>query len=137
MTFGGVPTRKGALQMTSANRLCPKLRVSISYLWLLALTAAHWSTMTTTWIQDFIFMKQRHRTEHTRHNWVSTFADHPVPKVHHAPAGFDQDMTRFEELAGAPTPGGTAREASDAEPPHDDGLLSTIYEGSEADLEPH
>eukprot|EP00959_Pyramimonas_sp_CCMP1952_P249496 5215561-Pyramimonas_sp.AAC.1 len=46
-------------------------------------------------------------------------------------------MTRFEELADAPTPDGTAREASEAEPPHDDGRLSMIYEESEADLESH
>eukprot|EP00959_Pyramimonas_sp_CCMP1952_P422888 8858633-Pyramimonas_sp.AAC.1 len=46
-------------------------------------------------------------------------------------------MTRFEELADAPAPDGTTREAPEAEPPHDDGRLSTIYEESEADLESH
>eukprot|EP00959_Pyramimonas_sp_CCMP1952_P095009 1986865-Pyramimonas_sp.AAC.1 len=59
------------------------------------------------------------------------------PKCTKPQAGFDQDMTRFEELAGAPTPDGTTREASEAEPPHDGGRLSTIYEESEADLESH
>eukprot|EP00959_Pyramimonas_sp_CCMP1952_P155166 3246584-Pyramimonas_sp.AAC.1 len=39
-------------------------------------------------------------------------------------------MPRFEELADTPTPDGTAREASKAEPPHDGGRLSTIYERS-------
>eukprot|EP00959_Pyramimonas_sp_CCMP1952_P294059 6150410-Pyramimonas_sp.AAC.1 len=52
-------------------------------------------------------------------------------------AGFDQDMSRVEELAGTPTPEGTTREASKAEPPHDDGRLSTIYQASEADPESH
>eukprot|EP00959_Pyramimonas_sp_CCMP1952_P318720 6669019-Pyramimonas_sp.AAC.1 len=51
-------------------------------------------------------------------------------------AGFDQDMSRFEELAGTPTPDGTRREASEAEPPHD-GRPSTIYKESEADIESH
>eukprot|EP00959_Pyramimonas_sp_CCMP1952_P411267 8618059-Pyramimonas_sp.AAC.1 len=46
-------------------------------------------------------------------------------------------MTILEELAGTPTPEGTTREASEAEPPHDDGRLSTIYEEPEADLESH
>eukprot|EP00959_Pyramimonas_sp_CCMP1952_P286396 5988450-Pyramimonas_sp.AAC.1 len=36
-------------------------------------------------------------------------------------AGFDQDVTKFEELADAPTPDGSAREASEAEPPQKDG----------------
>eukprot|EP00959_Pyramimonas_sp_CCMP1952_P340739 7136986-Pyramimonas_sp.AAC.1 len=46
-------------------------------------------------------------------------------------------MTRFEEFSDAPTPAGTTREDSEteAEPPHDDGQISTIYEESEADLE--
>eukprot|EP00959_Pyramimonas_sp_CCMP1952_P085995 1798816-Pyramimonas_sp.AAC.2 len=46
-------------------------------------------------------------------------------------------MSEFEELADRPTPDGTAREASEAEPSHDDGWLSTIYEEAEADLESH
>eukprot|EP00959_Pyramimonas_sp_CCMP1952_P018180 384986-Pyramimonas_sp.AAC.1 len=46
-------------------------------------------------------------------------------------------MTIFEELADAPTPDGTAREASEAEPPHEDGRLPMIFEESEADLESH
>eukprot|EP00959_Pyramimonas_sp_CCMP1952_P283295 5922010-Pyramimonas_sp.AAC.1 len=46
-------------------------------------------------------------------------------------------MTRFEEFADAPTPDGTAREASEAESLREDGRLSTICEESEADLESH
>eukprot|EP00959_Pyramimonas_sp_CCMP1952_P299265 6259565-Pyramimonas_sp.AAC.1 len=46
-------------------------------------------------------------------------------------------MTRFEGLADAPTPNGTAKEASEAEPPLEDGRLPAIHEESEADLEPH
>eukprot|EP00959_Pyramimonas_sp_CCMP1952_P382863 8022417-Pyramimonas_sp.AAC.1 len=46
-------------------------------------------------------------------------------------------MSKFEDLVDAPTPEGAAREASEAEPEHDDGRLSTIYEESEADLESH
>eukprot|EP00959_Pyramimonas_sp_CCMP1952_P212543 4447210-Pyramimonas_sp.AAC.3 len=46
-------------------------------------------------------------------------------------------MTRFEELADAPTLERTTREASEAELPHDDGRLSTIDEESEADRESH
>eukprot|EP00959_Pyramimonas_sp_CCMP1952_P152585 3192781-Pyramimonas_sp.AAC.1 len=34
-------------------------------------------------------------------------------------AGFDQYMTKFEELADAPTLDGTAREALEAEPPQE------------------
>eukprot|EP00959_Pyramimonas_sp_CCMP1952_P045727 955573-Pyramimonas_sp.AAC.1 len=46
-------------------------------------------------------------------------------------------MSEFEDLADAPTPEGTTREASEAEPADDDGRLFTIYEGSEAGLESH
>eukprot|EP00959_Pyramimonas_sp_CCMP1952_P409155 8574977-Pyramimonas_sp.AAC.1 len=46
-------------------------------------------------------------------------------------------MSEFEGFAGTPTPDGPAREASEAEPSHDDGRLSTVYEESEADLESH
>eukprot|EP00959_Pyramimonas_sp_CCMP1952_P220120 4602281-Pyramimonas_sp.AAC.1 len=62
LTFGYVPTKKGALQMTTASRLSPKSglpRVSISCLRLRMPTAAHWSTTTTTCAQDFIAMKQK------------------------------------------------------------------------------
>eukprot|EP00959_Pyramimonas_sp_CCMP1952_P168012 3511126-Pyramimonas_sp.AAC.1 len=52
-------------------------------------------------------------------------------------AGFDQDMSKFAELADAPTLEGATREASDAEPAHDDGRISTVYEEPEADLESH
>eukprot|EP00959_Pyramimonas_sp_CCMP1952_P376789 7891799-Pyramimonas_sp.AAC.1 len=52
-------------------------------------------------------------------------------------ASFDQDMTKFEELSGAPTPDGTAREVSEAEPPQEDGRVPTSYEEAEADLEAH
>eukprot|EP00959_Pyramimonas_sp_CCMP1952_P365523 7655392-Pyramimonas_sp.AAC.1 len=53
------------------------------------------------------------------------------------PAGFDQDMTQFEELADILTPDGTAREAPEATPPQEDGRLPTIHEESEAGLEAH
>eukprot|EP00959_Pyramimonas_sp_CCMP1952_P068652 1432931-Pyramimonas_sp.AAC.1 len=46
-------------------------------------------------------------------------------------------MTKFEELADAPTPDGTARDASEAEPPQEDGRLPTMQEEAEADLESH
>eukprot|EP00959_Pyramimonas_sp_CCMP1952_P437364 9157375-Pyramimonas_sp.AAC.1 len=46
-------------------------------------------------------------------------------------------MSNFEDLADAPTPEGATRKASEAEPEHDDGRLSTFYEESEADLESH
>eukprot|EP00959_Pyramimonas_sp_CCMP1952_P307244 6430800-Pyramimonas_sp.AAC.1 len=46
-------------------------------------------------------------------------------------------MPQFEDLADAPIPEGATREASEAEPEHVDGRPSTIYEESEADLEPH
>eukprot|EP00959_Pyramimonas_sp_CCMP1952_P396751 8312834-Pyramimonas_sp.AAC.1 len=52
-------------------------------------------------------------------------------------AGFDQDMTRFEEVADAPTPDEIATEASEAEPPHEDGRLPTKYAESAVDLESH
>eukprot|EP00959_Pyramimonas_sp_CCMP1952_P399191 8364752-Pyramimonas_sp.AAC.1 len=44
-------------------------------------------------------------------------------------------MSKFEDLADAPAPEGAPREASEAEPEHDDGRLSTIHEESEAELE--
>eukprot|EP00959_Pyramimonas_sp_CCMP1952_P423925 8879929-Pyramimonas_sp.AAC.1 len=66
-----------------------------------------------------------------------TTASRLSPKPTKPQAGFDKDMSRFEELADTPTPEGTTREASEAEPPHDDGLLSTVYEKSEAGLESH
>eukprot|EP00959_Pyramimonas_sp_CCMP1952_P012008 253607-Pyramimonas_sp.AAC.1 len=43
-------------------------------------------------------------------------------------AGFDQDMSGFDELADAPTPEGTTEESSEAEPPYDDGRISTVCE---------
>eukprot|EP00959_Pyramimonas_sp_CCMP1952_P363129 7604039-Pyramimonas_sp.AAC.1 len=46
-------------------------------------------------------------------------------------------MSKFEDLADAPALEGAPREASEAEPEHDDGQLSTIYEESETDLESH
>eukprot|EP00959_Pyramimonas_sp_CCMP1952_P234458 4898989-Pyramimonas_sp.AAC.1 len=47
-------------------------------------------------------------------------------------------MSRFEDFADTPTPEGVTREASEAEPPHDDdGRHSTVYDESEADLESH
>eukprot|EP00959_Pyramimonas_sp_CCMP1952_P298189 6237131-Pyramimonas_sp.AAC.1 len=46
-------------------------------------------------------------------------------------------MSKFEDLADAPPPEGAAREASEAEPEHDDGRQSTICEESEADIESH
>eukprot|EP00959_Pyramimonas_sp_CCMP1952_P429983 9005725-Pyramimonas_sp.AAC.1 len=52
-------------------------------------------------------------------------------------AGFEQDMTKLEELADIPTQDDNAREAPEAEPPQEDGRLPTIYEESEADLEAH
>eukprot|EP00959_Pyramimonas_sp_CCMP1952_P192397 4023086-Pyramimonas_sp.AAC.1 len=52
-------------------------------------------------------------------------------------AGPDHEMSKFEELAGMPTQDNNARGAPEAEPPQEDGQLSTIYEESEADLEAH
>eukprot|EP00959_Pyramimonas_sp_CCMP1952_P083189 1738526-Pyramimonas_sp.AAC.1 len=52
-------------------------------------------------------------------------------------AGFDQDIGKFEELADVPTQDNNAREAPEAEPPQEDGRLSTIVEESEADFEAH
>eukprot|EP00959_Pyramimonas_sp_CCMP1952_P382178 8008115-Pyramimonas_sp.AAC.1 len=52
-------------------------------------------------------------------------------------AVFDQDMTKFEELAGTPAQNENAREAPEAEPPQEDGRLPTINEESEAGLEAH
>eukprot|EP00959_Pyramimonas_sp_CCMP1952_P137133 2869535-Pyramimonas_sp.AAC.1 len=52
-------------------------------------------------------------------------------------AGSDQDVSKFEDFADAPTPEEATREAAEAESEHDDGRLSTIYEESEADLESH
>eukprot|EP00959_Pyramimonas_sp_CCMP1952_P028119 590010-Pyramimonas_sp.AAC.1 len=40
--------------------------------------------------------------------------------------GFDQEMTKSEELAGMPTQGHNAREAPEAETPQEDGWLPTI-----------
>eukprot|EP00959_Pyramimonas_sp_CCMP1952_P249566 5216825-Pyramimonas_sp.AAC.1 len=51
-------------------------------------------------------------------------------------AGFDQDMTTFDELADMPTQGSDTREAPEAEPPQEE-RLPTIYEESKADLEAH
>eukprot|EP00959_Pyramimonas_sp_CCMP1952_P079526 1662529-Pyramimonas_sp.AAC.1 len=47
-------------------------------------------------------------------------------------AGFDQDVTKLEELADAPAQDNDAREAPEAEPPQEDGRLPI-----EADLEAH
>eukprot|EP00959_Pyramimonas_sp_CCMP1952_P081197 1696164-Pyramimonas_sp.AAC.1 len=49
-------------------------------------------------------------------------------------AGFDQYMTKFEGLAGTPTQDDNAREAPEAEPPQEDGRLTTIYEGQKRAL---
>eukprot|EP00959_Pyramimonas_sp_CCMP1952_P164598 3440756-Pyramimonas_sp.AAC.1 len=46
-------------------------------------------------------------------------------------------MSKFEDLADAPALEGAPREASEAEPEHDDGRLSTIYEESAADFGSH
>eukprot|EP00959_Pyramimonas_sp_CCMP1952_P373361 7819065-Pyramimonas_sp.AAC.1 len=46
-------------------------------------------------------------------------------------------MTKFEELADAPTQDNNATEAPEAEPPQEDGRLSKINEESEAGLEAH
>eukprot|EP00959_Pyramimonas_sp_CCMP1952_P352801 7391700-Pyramimonas_sp.AAC.1 len=53
--------------------------------------------------------------------------DHPLPKVTKPQAGFDQDVTKFEERADAPTQDNNAREAPEAEPPQEDGWLPTVY----------
>eukprot|EP00959_Pyramimonas_sp_CCMP1952_P292324 6113847-Pyramimonas_sp.AAC.1 len=125
--------------MTTASRLSPKVHLAlqylirnffrilsvdsarlansiISYLQLLILTAARWFIATATQIQD------------------STTTNEKATKPQ---AGFDQDMSEFEDLADTPTPEGATREASRAEPEHHDGRLSTIYEESGADLESH
>eukprot|EP00959_Pyramimonas_sp_CCMP1952_P405921 8507244-Pyramimonas_sp.AAC.1 len=46
-------------------------------------------------------------------------------------------MAKFKEVANSPTQDNDAREAPEAEPPHEDGRLLIIPEESEADLEAH
>ena len=56
------------------------------------------------------------------------------PKFSKQLAGFDEDLSKFEDLADTPPAGGNAQE--DTTPPEDSGgWLSTIQEESEADLE--
>eukprot|EP00959_Pyramimonas_sp_CCMP1952_P457378 9474850-Pyramimonas_sp.AAC.1 len=108
LTVGYVPTKNGTLQMTTASRLSPKDLPRLP-----PVTYADSCTL-------------------------AHYGNDVNPGFHYYEAeGFGQDMSRFEELADTPTLDGTAREASEAEPSHDDGRPSTIHEEAEADPESH
>eukprot|EP00959_Pyramimonas_sp_CCMP1952_P036528 764628-Pyramimonas_sp.AAC.1 len=157
----GRPTKKGAPQMTSASRLSPKAHLALHYLTrnlfrienvvtvrlaksihkLPPVTCAdccaliHYDNDVN---QGFHYHEAEgialsiHDISGSAHSTIIQCLKSTRPQ-----AGFDQDMARFEELVDTLTPEGTAREASEAELPHDDGRLSTIHEEPEVDLESH
>eukprot|EP00959_Pyramimonas_sp_CCMP1952_P469306 9494723-Pyramimonas_sp.AAC.1 len=161
MKFGYVPTKKGMLQMTSACRRSPKLHLalqnfirnfscienvvsvrfakSIHKLALVAYagscTLVHYDNYVNP---GFHFYEAEgtalniHDITGSAHSRITQCLKSTKPQ-----AGFDQDMTKFEEVADAPTPDGTAREVPEAEPPQEDGRLPAVYEESEADVEAH
>eukprot|EP00959_Pyramimonas_sp_CCMP1952_P340852 7139647-Pyramimonas_sp.AAC.1 len=108
--------------MTSASRLSPKVHLALQYL-----------IRNVFRIENVVSVRLAksiqgtalniHDITGSAHSRIIQYLKSTKPQ-----AGFDQDMAGFEELADAPTPGGTTREASEAEPPHDDRRLSTIYE---------
>eukprot|EP00959_Pyramimonas_sp_CCMP1952_P313185 6555420-Pyramimonas_sp.AAC.1 len=144
-TFGSVPTKRGALQMTSASSLSPKSVVSVrlarSLHELPPVTYADSCTLVhyDNDVSPGFYYYESEGSALNIHDITGSAQSRIIQclKVTKPLAGFDQDMTRFEELADTPTPKGTTREASGAELPHDDGRLSTIYEESEADPESH
>eukprot|EP00959_Pyramimonas_sp_CCMP1952_P182213 3809837-Pyramimonas_sp.AAC.1 len=145
MIFGDVPTKKGALQMTSASRLSPKVHLSLQYLISnffrienvvsVSCTLVHYDKD----VDPGFHYYEAEGTALNIHDITGSSQSRIIqcPKSTNPQAGIDKDMTRFEELAGALTPDGTAGEASEAEPRHGDGRRSTIYEESKADLESH
>eukprot|EP00959_Pyramimonas_sp_CCMP1952_P339734 7115057-Pyramimonas_sp.AAC.1 len=164
MTFGYVPTKKGTLQMTSARRLSPKVHLAFQYL---TRNFSRIENVVSVWLAKSIHKLPPVPPFTYADSCTLVHYDNDVdPGVHcyeaegtalkvHDVAGsahsriiqclklikpqavFGQDMTRVKELADTPTPDGTAREASEAELPYNDGRPSTIYEESEADLESH
>eukprot|EP00959_Pyramimonas_sp_CCMP1952_P296733 6207931-Pyramimonas_sp.AAC.1 len=141
MIRGSVPTKKGTLQMTSASRqslrnFCIKNVVSVSLaksVHELPRVAYAGSCTLVLYDNDVNPGLHCHEADGTvlnvhaitgsAHSGIIQCLKSTKPQ-----AGFDQDVARFEELAGAPTPDATAREASEAEPPQEDGLLPTICE---------
>eukprot|EP00959_Pyramimonas_sp_CCMP1952_P246958 5161460-Pyramimonas_sp.AAC.1 len=119
--------------MTTASRLSPKVHLALQYLIR--------SFFRIENVVSVRLAKSIHKLPRVTDADSCTLAhyDNDVnPGLHYfEPECFDQGMSEFEELTHTPTLDGTAREASEAEPAHDDGRLSTIYEESEADLESH
>eukprot|EP00959_Pyramimonas_sp_CCMP1952_P205147 4289922-Pyramimonas_sp.AAC.1 len=159
LTFGYVPAKKGALQRATASRLSPKVHLALQHVIRnfsrienvvsvrLAkrthkLPPVTYADNCTLVHYDIDVNPGLHHDEAegivlnihgivgSAHSRITQCLKSTQPQ-----AGFDQDMSEFEELADTPTPDGTAREASAAEPSHDGGRLSTIYAESEADLE--
>eukprot|EP00959_Pyramimonas_sp_CCMP1952_P109982 2300653-Pyramimonas_sp.AAC.1 len=159
LTFGHVPTKKGSLQMTTAIRASPKVHLALQNIignffrienvvsvrlaksthklppvtYADSCTLVHYDNDMSP---GFHYYEAEgvalniHDTTGSAHSRIIQCQKSTKPQ-----AGFDQDMSNFEELAGTPTPDGAAREASEAEPAHDEGRLSTIYTEPEADLE--
>eukprot|EP00959_Pyramimonas_sp_CCMP1952_P067330 1405199-Pyramimonas_sp.AAC.1 len=137
MTFGYVPTKKGVLQMTSASRLSPKVHLVLQYLarnffrienvvsvrlaksihelppvaFADSCTLVHYDNHVNP---GFHYYEAEgtalniHDTTGSAHSRIIQCLKPTKPQ-----AGFDQDMTKFEGLADAPTLAGTAREASE------------------------
>eukprot|EP00959_Pyramimonas_sp_CCMP1952_P107530 2247884-Pyramimonas_sp.AAC.1 len=123
LTFGYVPTMKGTLQMTTASRASPKVP-PVTYADSCSLIHYDNDVSPGFHYHDAEGIGSNiHDTTGSAHSRSSQCLEPTKPQ-----AGFDQDLSTFEDLADAPMPEGTTREASEAEPAHDDGRLSTIYE---------
>ena len=93
--------------------------------------------MITMLILDFITTKLKVRDVHGITGSAHARIIHCLKSVK-PQAGFDQYMTKFEELADTPNQGNPANSTASQDVDHEDeGRLSTIYEESETDLEAH
>eukprot|EP00959_Pyramimonas_sp_CCMP1952_P297954 6232821-Pyramimonas_sp.AAC.1 len=134
LIFGYVPTKKGMLQMTSASRLSPKVYLALQYLirkffrienvvsvrlaksiHKLHPVAYADSCILVHYDNDVNPGFPYHEAEGTAlniHDITGSAHSRSIQclKSTKPQSGFDQGMTRFEELADAPTPDGTARE---------------------------
>eukprot|EP00959_Pyramimonas_sp_CCMP1952_P185398 3876702-Pyramimonas_sp.AAC.1 len=161
MTCGYAPTKEATLQMTSASRLSPKVHLALQHLIRIFFRVE--SVVSVRLAKSMHVLPPGayadscalvHYDSGVNPGLHYYEAEGTAPHVHDiagpAPsriiqclvstrpqAGFDQDVTKFEELADAPTQDNDAREAPEAEPPQEDGRLPIIEEESEADFEAH
>eukprot|EP00959_Pyramimonas_sp_CCMP1952_P190339 3981197-Pyramimonas_sp.AAC.1 len=145
LAFGYVPTRNGTLQMTTASLLSPKVHLALQYLiinffrienvvsvrlatrihnlppvtYADSCTLAHYDNDVNPGFHYYEaegIALNIHDITGSAHSRIIQCLKSTTPQ-----ARFDQDMSKFEDLADAPTPEGATREAPDAEPEHDDG----------------